>query len=146
MNQDEQELSQVEAALRKFYRAIDDLVTGKGLSRMQEVWEHTDRVTGKHPLGEWAVGWDEVLTTWEVASSFGKPEHTGAQLLSCKIFLYGDIAYATSVFQSAPAWGGDRLLCTNVLHKSGDVWRIVHHHADTSPNLVKALERMASEG
>jgi ketosteroid isomerase-like protein len=142
----EQELKEVEAALRNFYLAIDDLVTGKGLARMEEVWEHSDRVTGKHPIGDWCVGWDEVNATWQVTSSFGRPEHVGARLISTRILVYGELAYATSVFQAAEAWGGERLLCTNILHKTGGSWKMVHHHADPSPKLVEALERMAAQG
>jgi ketosteroid isomerase-like protein len=141
-----EEQQKVETALRNFYLAIEDFVTGKGLNRMEQIWEHSDQVTGKHPLGEWCVGWHEVLATWQVAAQFGRPEHFGSKLLSTRIFVYGDLAYATSVFQATPAWGGERILCTNILHKAKGEWKMIHHHADPSPKLAEALERLANEG
>jgi hypothetical protein len=41
--------------------------------------------------------------------------------------------------------GGDSLACTNVLHRLGGVWKIVHHPVDKSPSMGAALEKIARE-
>jgi ketosteroid isomerase-like protein len=136
---------EVEQALRKFYSAIEDMVSGRGLDAMEAVWHHTPRVTSKHPMSDWALGWDEVWATWGIAATFGRADRGGSSLASAQVHVYGDIAYSTAVFQAAPAWGGERLLCTNVLQKLDGEWKIIHHHADPGPGMMAALERMIKE-
>ncbi len=136
----------VKAATLHFYAAIEDMVSGKGLGKMKEAWHHTDRVTGGHPSGEWAQGWDEILATWEVFSSFGRADRGGSSVRSTTVHVYGDIAYATVLFTASPAWGGETLACTNVLQKLDGAWKVIHHHADKSPAMGVALERILAEG
>jgi ketosteroid isomerase-like protein len=135
----------IEQATRRFYEAIEDMVAGRGLDLMRQVWHHTPSVTGKHPMSDWAVGWDEVAATWEAASHFGRADRGGSSLLSVKVFAHGDVAYTTSVFRASPAWGGEKLMCTNVLQRIDGVWKVIHHHADSGPKMSAALERMLSE-
>lgn len=132
----------VEAATRRFYDAIEDMIAGRGIQAMEAVWHHSDSVTGKHPSGEWAQGWDEVWATWQLFSSFGRPENGGSQLLSVSAHVHGDVAHATSIFRASPSWGGEQMMCTNVLCRIDGEWKIVHHHADPSPAMGVALEKM----
>jgi ketosteroid isomerase-like protein len=140
---DMSEQAQVEAAVRRFYDAIDALIRGEGTARMQECWHHTTRVTGGHPSGEWSQGWDEVLATWEVFASFGRSDRGGGRIQSLRVHVYGDVAYTVALFVVAPAFGGDTLACTNVLHRVDGQWKLVHHHADKSPRMAAALEKIA---
>jgi ketosteroid isomerase-like protein len=135
----------VEAATRHFYDAIEDMVAGRGLGAMEAAWHHTDRVSSKHPSGEWAHGWDEVWATWQIFSSFGRADRSGSKLLSIRAHVYGELAYTTSIFQASPAWGQETMMCTNVLQRIGEDWKIIHHHADPSPGMATALERMLEE-
>lgn len=136
----------VHAATLRFYAAIEDIVSGRGPASMKDAWHHTDRVTGGHPSGDWAQGWDEVLATWEVFASFGRTDRGGSSVRSAKVHVYGDMAYATALFVASPAWGGETLACTNVLEKRDGVWKIIHHHADKSPAMGKALEKIIADG
>lgn len=136
----------VKAATLRFYAAIEDIVSGRGPSAMKEAWHHTSRVTGGHPSGDWAQGWDEILATWEVFSSFGRADRGGSSVRDLSVHVYGDVAYATLKFVASPAWGGEALSCTNVLHRSDGAWKVIHHHADKSPAMAAALERIISEG
>jgi ketosteroid isomerase-like protein len=138
--------SEVRAATVRFYDAIEALVSGKGLGPMQDAWHHTARVTSGHPSGDWAQGWDEVFATWKVFASFGKEGRGGSRIQDLTVHPYGDIAYTTCTFVASPAFGGDLLSCTNVLQKLGGEWKIIHHHADKSPRMGAALEKLASEG
>jgi ketosteroid isomerase-like protein len=140
MTSDEQE---VEAAARRFYDAIEKMVTGKGLDAMRDAWHHDDAVTGGHPSGEWSKGWDEVWATWQVFASFGREDRGGSSIRDLSVRLCGDMAYTTCVFTASPAFGGAALACTNVLQRRNGVWKIVHHHADKSATMAAALERIA---
>jgi len=136
----------VKSATLRFYAAIEDMVSGNGLASMKDAWHHTNRVTGGHPSGDWAQGWDEVWATWEVFASFGRPDRGGSSVRSAKVHVYGDTAYATVLFVASPAWGGETLACTNVLQKADGAWKVIHHHADKSPAMARALERILAEG
>ena len=143
MTHDEEE---VIAATRRFYDAIEDMVSGRGLEALRSAWHHTDRVTGGHPSGEWAEGWDEVWATWEVFASFGRSDRGGSKIRNLKAHVYGDVAYTTCLFVASPSFGGETLACTNVLHRADGAWKIVHHHADKGPAMGAALEKIAREG
>ena len=138
--------SQVREATVRFYDAIEAMISGRGLEPMKEAWHHTDRVTGGHPSGEWSQGWDEIFATWSVFNGFGHPERGGSRIRDLRVYVYGDVAYTTCVFIAAPAYGGDSLACTNVLHRVDGVWKIIHHHADKSPKMGAALEKIAQSG
>lgn len=133
---------EVNAATMRLYEAIEDMVAGRGLKKMRSAWHHTERVTSKHPNGEWAHGWDEVWATWEVYSSFGREDRSGTRISDIRTYVYGDFAYTTSVFQASPAWGSERIMCTNVLQRLDGQWKIIHHHADVSPGMAAALEKI----
>jgi hypothetical protein len=136
----------VRDATMRFYNAIEAMVSGKGLDPMQDAWHHTPRVTSGHPSGDWAQGWDEVFATWKVFAAFGKEGRGGSRVRDLSVHLHGDIAYTTCTFVASPAFGSDHLACTNVLQKLGGAWKIIHHHADKSPRMGAALEKLASEG
>jgi ketosteroid isomerase-like protein len=135
----------VETAARRFYDAIEDMVAGRGLESMQSAWHHTDRASSKHPSGEWAQGWDEVWATWQIFGSFGRADRAGSKLLSIRAYVFADLAYTTGIFQASPAWGQETMMCTNVLQRIDGQWKVVHHHADPSPGMAAALERMLEE-
>jgi hypothetical protein len=132
----------LDATLR-FYDAIEQMVSGQGLEAMSAAWHHTPYVTGGHPSGEWSQGWDEVWATWQLFSSFGRHDRGGSTVRNVKAHVFGDIAYATSTFVASPAFGGEALACTNVLQRIDGEWKVIHHHADKSPKMGAALEKIA---
>jgi ketosteroid isomerase-like protein len=142
MTRDEEE---VLAATKRFYEAIEQMVAGGGAGPMREAWHHGPRVTSAHPTGDWANGWDEVSATWDVFASFGKAGHGGTQIRDLKVFVFGDVAYTTSVFVASPTWGGARLNCTNVLQRIDGVWKVIHHHPDKAPSMEASMEKMLQQ-
>lgn len=140
------EEEEVRAAAMKLYDAIEDMVSGRGLDRMNEAWHHIDATSTGHPIDNWAVGWDSVRTTWEAVSVFGREDRGGGRVLDMQVFVCGDTAYTISTFKAAPKWGGATLACTNVLRKIDGQWKVVHHHADKSPEMAAALEAMIEAG
>lgn len=141
MTPDEKE---VIAATLRFYQGIEDMACGRGVQAIKDAWHHTPRVTSSHPTGEWAIGWDEVAATWDVFASFGKEGGGGTKIRDVKVYVYGDIAYTTSVFFAAPSWGGAKLNCTNVLQRVNGEWKIIHHHPDRAPSMEASMEAMAT--
>ncbi len=136
---------EVEAATRRFYAAIETMAEGGGVEEMSKAWHHTDRVTSRHPIDEWSVGWDQIWETWKFSSTFGRPGRGGGKVLAVNTYIYGDVAYATVTFQVSPSWGGAKIMCTNVLLKKDGEWKVIHHHADPSPAMQAALEKMLAE-
>jgi ketosteroid isomerase-like protein len=134
----------VRAATLRFYAALEDVVCGRGIATMKEAWHHTPRVTSAHPMGEWSHGWEEVLATWEVIAGLGKPDAGGATLRDLKVHVYGDVAYTTCVFVAGESFGGIKMNVTNVLHRDGGVWKIIHHHADKAPAVEEGFEKLAA--
>ena len=143
MNSDERA---VEAAVRRFYDAINDMSSGRTHETMREAWLHDDRVTTGHPSGDWAYGWDEVWTTWEIFASFGGEGREGLKVLKLHVRVCGDMAYAAVTVSLAPVFSGAVLECTNVLLQDNGAWKIIHHHADRSPELMQALENLVANG
>lgn len=133
------------AATQRLYDGIEAMIAGEGPGKIKDAWHHTDRVTIRHPMGDWSVGWEEVWATWSVTATFGRPDRGGSKVLEIVPYVYGELAYATVVFQASPAWGGEQMGCTNVLLKQDGEWKVIHHHAGPSPAMQTALERMLAE-
>lgn len=136
----------VRAATMKLYAAIEDMAAGRGLARMSDAWHHIDEASTGHPIDNWALGWESVWTTWQAVAVFGRADRGGGQVLDMHVFVNGDNAHALTTFKAAPSWGGGVMACTNVLRKIDGQWKIVHHHADKSPEMAAALERMIEDG
>jgi hypothetical protein len=137
---------EVTAVANRFYEGIDDMASGRGLEKIKDAWEHSARVTGGHPSGEWSQGWDEIVVGFEIFSSLGRPERGGSTVRGMKSHVYGYVAYTTCIFIVAPAFGGESIACTNVLRKVDGKWKIVHHHADKAPAMGAAAEKFARGG
>jgi len=131
------------AVAMQFYEGINDMLTGKGLGRIDGAWEHSARVTGGHPNGEWSQGWDEIRAGFEIFMSLARHDRGGSKVRAMTAHVYGEVAYTTCLFTSGPAFGAETLACTNVLRRVDGAWKIIHHHADKAPALAAAAERIA---
>ncbi|NUP06740.1 MAG: SnoaL-like domain-containing protein [Polyangiaceae bacterium] len=139
------EEEEVVLATKRFYDALEQMMSGKGLAAMEAAWHHGDAVTSGHPAGEWAHGWDEVLATWQVFDSFVRPNDAGgSEIRDIRPHVFGDVAYTTGAFVVAAAFGGSTLKVTNVLRRIDGVWKIIHHHADSAPRIEQELEARAA--
>jgi ketosteroid isomerase-like protein len=143
MEKQSREEEEVRAAVVRFYDALEAMMRGRGTALMKDAWHQTPRVTASHPMGEWSHGWDELLATWDIVGGLGAEENGGSSIRELRVHLYGDVAYTTCVFIAAPRFGSATMNCTNVLHRDGGVWKLVHHHADKSQNLERGLEAIA---
>jgi ketosteroid isomerase-like protein len=140
------EIEAIEATTREFYAAIDTMVNGGGLGPMEAIWDHSDTVTVQHPMkGTWSHGWEEVLATWEAAAAFGREGTGNSKLLSLEVIPHGEFAYATVIFQATERWGGETMMCTDILRKVDGAWKIIHHHSDPSPKMGEMLAKMLED-
>lgn len=139
---DEQE---VLAAARFLFEAIEKMASGQGLEAMGKAWHQKERVTSKHPSGDWAEGWDELYATWDAFAAIGRPDTAGSKIRDLKAYVYGDMAYTTCIFTASPAFGGESMACTDIFRRVDGAWKAIHHHADASPAMGAAAERIARE-
>jgi hypothetical protein len=136
---------EVRAAVLYFYQALEELFTGKGVDSMSKAWHHTPRVSSSHPFGPWSYGWDELWATWVECANLANPESKGSSINELKIQVYGDIAYSTGIFRTAPNFGSMAMSVTNILQKVDGVWKLIHHHADKTPALEAKLDEAAAQ-
>ena len=133
----------VREASQLFYSALNQMVHGDS-GQMADIWSHGATVTTMHPVGGREVGWEAVRSSFaQVAqiASDGKVE-----LRDQLIHVVGEIAYETGTEH------GQLMLCgheatiehrvTNIYQRQDGVWKVVHHHTDTSPAMLEILSRL----
>ena len=131
------------AAVACFYDALEAMMRGQGTALMEGGMAPDAARDGVAPHGG-VVPW------------MGRdPRHMGHRRrprrrrerrivdLELHVHLYGDVAYTTCVFVAGPRFGSATMNCTNVLHRDGGVWKLVHHHADKSQKVERGLEAIA---
>ena len=133
----------VRKASQKFYAGLTLMANGNS-SSLADIWSHSAMVTTMHPIGGREVGWDAVRQSFgqvgELASE-GKVE-----LKDQLVRVIGDVAYEMGVEQGQFKLAGEKVdiehRVTNVYQREGGAWKLVHHHADTSPAMLDVLRRL----
>ncbi|WP_255195590.1 YybH family protein [Halorarius litoreus] len=131
---------EVRAASDRFYDALERMANGDA-GPMMEVWSHADDVTTMHPIGGREVGWAEVEGPWgAVAELAGDGTITRADQL---VRVVGDCAYELTTEKVSFTLAGERVdtevRATNVYRREDGEWKIVHHHADPSPEMLDVM-------
>jgi ketosteroid isomerase-like protein len=128
------EVEEVEEANERFYRALENA----DLDEMSEVWLHEDWVKCVHPGWDLIIGWEDIYQSWE--KIFSAPAGMRVSATDVVIKIDRDFALVScneniALFldrTSAPVTA--RTTATNLFHRIGDGWRMVHHHASQVPN------------
>jgi ketosteroid isomerase-like protein len=134
---------EVRSASRRFYLALNRMANGDN-SLMAEIWSHSPAVTTMHPIGGREVGWDAVRASFQGVSDLAVDGEVGLeeQLIRVK----GDLAYELGVergrIKLAELVAKIEQRVTNIYERQGGAWRIVHHHADTSPEMLAILAQL----
>jgi ketosteroid isomerase-like protein len=123
-----------------FYTALNELIKGNS-SAMRAVWMQDATVTTMHPLGGMESGWDQVWSTWEqAASAFSVGQ---IRLLNQQIRAGADLAYEVGTEDGEATFAGQQIAfnhrVTNIYRRSNGEWKIAHHHADLSPEMVEIV-------
>lgn len=115
-------MSDTEAVLfanEVFYRAF----AAKDMKALREIWADVPRISCTHP------GWNPVIGHLAVLESFRSilegPNPPAISCTGAQAFVDGNSAYVLC----HEKLGGGYLVATNIFTRSGNQWRLLHHHA-----------------
>jgi ketosteroid isomerase-like protein len=136
----------VREASGRFYAALSRMAQGT-IGAMDDIWSHGADSTAMHPIEGRQVGWDNVKTSFDQFAGIA----TGGQvaLRDQRIRVLGDVAYELGVEYGGGTLGGIPTTwehrVTNIYHREGGGWKMVHHHSDQSPAMVDVLRRIQAK-
>jgi ketosteroid isomerase-like protein len=128
--------NEVGAASRQFYTALNSVANGDARS-MADIWSQSADATTMHPIGGRQVGWNQVWDSWQQVAEIASEGRVtlGDQLIQ----VVGDAAYELGTEHVVMTLAGHsvrgEVRMTNIYRREGGAWRIVHHHADASPEM-----------
>jgi ketosteroid isomerase-like protein len=133
----------VRKASEKFYDALNRMGNGeRGV--MSDAWFHGPAVTAMHPIGGRTLGWDAVRDSFDQVASMATDAKIG--LKDQFIQVHGDAAYELGVEHGEFKLAGQQISIehrvTNVYKREAGGWRLIHHHTDTSPEMLDVLSRL----
>ena len=111
---------------------------------MAHVWSHAAEVTAMHPIGGREVGWKSVKESFDKVAEMATDSKIG--LKDQSIHVVGEMAYELGVEHGSFKMAGHQVnlehRVTNVYRREDGSWKLVHHHADTSPAMLDVLARL----
>ena len=126
MTSDHPEAQAVLEANQRFYEAFGSL----DIDRMDQVWEHSDRVLCTHPGWPVLLGWERVRQSW--ANIFNNTSLMHFNVTNATVVIEGGAAWVncieniSSVVDARASNFG--VQATNIFARGPDGWRMVHHH------------------
>jgi ketosteroid isomerase-like protein len=134
---------EIRKASKQFYAALNRMANGDA-NLLADIWSHSAAVTAMHPIGGRQVGWDAVRASFEQVAqlaSDGKVE-----LKDQLIHVAGDMSYEVGVERGQLKLAGHQVTIehrvTNIYQREAGVWKMIHHHTDTSPAMLDVLSRL----
>ena len=130
----------------RFYAALNRMLNGDA-GPLSEVWSHEADVTTMHPIGGRQVRWEQVRPVWEQVAQIC----SGGQvwLEDQLVRTGGDLAFEVGTERGQGTMAGQTLTfdhrVTNVYRREAGGWKIVHHHADVSPEMQELLSRLQAQ-
>ena len=134
---------EVRRASKQFYSALNRMGNGDA-GPMAGGWSHGPEVTALHPIDGREIGWDAVKASFVQLARVATDGNF--ELKDQLIRVEGDVAYELGVEQGEFKLGGRPVALkhrvTNIYRREGGGWRMIHHHADTSPAMLDVLAKM----
>lgn len=131
---------EVRKASGQFYAALNRMLCGDA-DPLADIWSHGAAATTMHPIGGRQVGWHDVHDAWKRVARLTSDGQV--ELRDQLLHVVGDMAYEAGVEQGklklAGGWVAIDHRVSNVYRRESGAWKIVHHHADTSPSMQDAL-------
>ncbi len=136
----EQSEKELRAANDQLYAALNAMFTGD-LESMNAIWSHDSIVTDMGPFGGRLEGWGAVGSEFQKEAGM----KLGGKVVCEELLVHAgtDMGYTVCIEQgeNMDADGKPvtvRHRATNVFRKEKGKWKLVHHHTDLSPDLMKA--------
>jgi ketosteroid isomerase-like protein len=140
-------LPAVRNASKAFYAALNAMLAGDA-GPMSAIWSHTTASTTMHPIGGCERGWRKVKGPWGQIATMC--QGGSVKLRSAKIHATRDMAVESGVETGTLTLAGATLTIehrvTNVYVREGRTWKIVHHHADPSAEMIAVLKKLQATG
>ena len=97
-----------------------------------------------HPIGGRQVGWEAVRASFEQIAQLASDGQV--ELKDQLIHVAGDLAYEVGIEQGRVTLAGQPVTLeyrvTNIYQREAGVWKMIHHHTDTSPAMLDVLSRL----
>ena len=129
----------VREAAAKFYSALNVMFKGDA-GPMKDVWSHAPDVMYMGPGGGLTQGWPAVLAVWEEQAAL----KLGGDVQPADLHVtVGQDLALTNSWERGQNVGADgkveavSIRATNVFRKEGGSWKMISHHTDLLPFLVK---------
>jgi ketosteroid isomerase-like protein len=133
--------NEVRKSSEAFYAALTRMAAGHE-GTMSEVWTHGSSATAMHPIGGRDEGWDAVRSSFDQVARASTGGHV--RIEDQLIRVIGDVAYETGVEKGSFTFAGRTVdieqRVTNIYQKQDGTWKVVHHHADTSPAMIEIVQ------
>jgi ketosteroid isomerase-like protein len=137
---------EVRKASEDFYAALNRMANGDATS-MVDIWSHGAEVTAMHPIGGRHVGWDAIRESFEKVAQLA----SGGKITlhDQRVQVVGDVAYEVGVERGELTMGSHQAnidhRVTNLYQREAGTWKLIHHHADTSPAMLEVLSRLQAK-
>jgi ketosteroid isomerase-like protein len=114
-----------------FYRAVEEL----DLAAMEKLWLHESWVRCIHPGWDLLVGWDLVRQSWE--QIFSGTRWIRVTPTSVDVRVLGEVGMVGCAENITATSDGDVGVAvaqaTNLFLRTGEEWRLIHHHSSPAP-------------
>ncbi len=134
---------EIRKASGQFYAGLNRMANGEA-GALSDIWSHGAGVTTMHPIGGRQVGWDEVKGSFDGVAKVSSDGKIG--LKDQLIQVAGDMAYELGIEHGQFKMAGNQVSLehrvTNIYRREAGSWKLVHHHADTSPAMLDVLSRL----
>ena len=127
----------LKAANESFYSALNSMFTGK-IDPMLALWSHGNDVTYLGPDGRFLTGWNSVKADWNNQAAM----KLGGKAVSSNIRYFNVPGSRIAVVQNIEQVTTDKGLklsmrATNVYRMEGGAWKMIIHHTDKLPAVLK---------
>jgi ketosteroid isomerase-like protein len=137
---------EVRKASKQFYDGLTRMAKGTP-GTMNDIWSHSASVTAMHPIMDRDIGRDAVLGSFDQVSNLATEGQV--EIKNQLIRVMGDVAYEIGNEVGQFELGGQSVTInhrvTNIYQSEGGTWKMIHHHADSSPAMQEALNRLQSQ-
>jgi ketosteroid isomerase-like protein len=133
-------------ASKQFYGALNHMLKGDA-TPMASVWSHGSGVDSMHPIGGRDIGWEKVDDSFKQVAKLASGGEV--RLSEQRIEVDGNMAYEVGIEKGQATFAGQKVAIehrvTNVYRKENGNWKMVHHHTDVSPDMLKIVRNLSAK-